>query len=137
MMAMQASPKATLDCVDAFGTTDFRADMAAFHVPTLVIHGTADKTVPIDATGREAARMITGAELIEYDGGSFKIVLPAPYRDKDAPTWELVVSLIRNSGNVNRDTDLLKLRLRMAERKIAHAQKSIKNAGRQPWEFGL
>jgi len=73
MIAMQASPKATLDCVDAFGTTDFRPDMAAFRVPTLVIHGTADKTVPIDATGREAARMIAGARLIEYDGGAHGI----------------------------------------------------------------
>ncbi len=73
MMAMQASPKATLDCVDAFGTTDFRPDMAAFHVPTLIIHGTADNTVPIDATGREAAQMIAGAQLIEYEGGAHGI----------------------------------------------------------------
>lgn len=77
------------------------------------------------------------AGLIEYDGGKFKTVINAPYRDKDAPTWELVVSLIRNSGNVNRDTDLLKLRLREAERKISYARKSIENAGRKAWEFGL
>ncbi len=75
MMAMQASPKATLDCVTAFGTTDFRPDMAAFHVPTLVIHGTDDHTVPIDATGREAARMIAGAELIEYEGAAHGITV--------------------------------------------------------------
>jgi non-heme chloroperoxidase len=66
--AMQASLKATLECAKSFGTTDFRADMAAFKVPTLVIHGSADKTVPIDATGRRAARMIPSAKLIEYDG---------------------------------------------------------------------
>lgn len=77
------------------------------------------------------------AGLIEYVDGKFKTVIHAPYRDKDAPTWELVVSLIRNSGNVNRDTDLLKLRLRNAERRIASAEKSIIKQGRQPWEFGL
>jgi non-heme chloroperoxidase len=66
--AMLASPKATLDCVDAFGKTDFRRDFAAFQVPTLVIHGTADATVPIDASGRLAARSIPGAELKEYEG---------------------------------------------------------------------
>lgn len=77
------------------------------------------------------------AGLIEYRDGSFKTVVPAPYRDKDAPTWELVVSLIRNSGNVNRDTDLLKMRLRDAERRLSHARKSIENAGRKAWEFGL
>ncbi len=68
MMAMQASPKATLDCVDAFGKTDFRPDCAAFGVPTLVIHGTKDETVPIDATAREAARLIPNARLVEYEG---------------------------------------------------------------------
>ena len=67
-LAMQASEKATIDCVDAFGRTDFRPDVAAFSVPTLVIHGTADQTVPIDTAGRAAAEQIDGAELKEYDG---------------------------------------------------------------------
>lgn len=77
------------------------------------------------------------AGLIEFADGQFKTVLQAPYRDKDAPTWELVVSLIRNSGNVNRDTDLLKIRALTAERKIAAASKAIEAAGRKPWQFGL
>ncbi len=67
-VSMQASLKATLDCANAFATTDFRPDLAAFSVPTLIIHGTADQTVPIDATGRAAARGIPHAKLIEYDG---------------------------------------------------------------------
>ena len=67
-MAMSGSLRATLECAKAFATTDFRADMKAFTVPTLVIHGTGDKTVPIDSSGRVAARMIAGAQLIEYDG---------------------------------------------------------------------
>lgn len=67
-VSMQASLRATLDCARAFATTDFRPDLAAFNVPTLIIHGTSDKTVPIDATGRAAARGIPQAELIEYEG---------------------------------------------------------------------
>ncbi len=67
-VAMQASLKATLDCAKAFATTDFRPDLASFTVPTLIIHGTADKTVPIDASGRAAARGIPDAKLIEYEG---------------------------------------------------------------------
>ncbi len=67
-LAMQASLKATLECAKSFSTTDFRPDLPAFHVPTLVIHGTDDKTVPIDASGRAAARGISQSELIEYDG---------------------------------------------------------------------
>ena len=67
-VALQASLKATLACAQAFATTDFRGDLAAFSVPTLIIHGTADKTVPIDAAGRAAARGIPQAKLIEYEG---------------------------------------------------------------------
>ncbi len=67
-MAMQAGLRPTLAAAKAFATTDFRPDLASFTMPTLVIHGTADKTVPIDATGREVARKVPGAQLIEYDG---------------------------------------------------------------------
>ena len=69
-LAMQAGLKPTLDCVDAFGTTDFRGDMAAFNLPTLIIHGTDDAIVPIDTSGRAAARSVPGAQFIEYEGGA-------------------------------------------------------------------
>ncbi|WP_428485508.1 alpha/beta fold hydrolase [Rhodopila sp.] len=68
MMAMTGSPKATLDCVRAFSETDFRQDMAAFRVPTLIVHGDADATVPVDKSGRVAASMIPGSVLKEYAG---------------------------------------------------------------------
>jgi len=67
-MAMQAGLRPTLAAAKAFATTDFRPDLASFTMPTLVIHGTADKTVPIDATGREVAGKVPGAQLIEYEG---------------------------------------------------------------------
>ena len=65
---MLAGLKPILECAKSFGHTDFRGDLPAFRVPTLVVHGTADKTVPIDATGRAAAKGIAGAQLVEYDG---------------------------------------------------------------------
>jgi non-heme chloroperoxidase len=67
-IAMQAGLKSTLECLKSFSTTDFRPDLAAFKVPTLVIHGTQDKTVPIDASSRAAAKGIKQATLVEYDG---------------------------------------------------------------------
>ena len=73
--AMQASPKATLDCVDAFGKTDFRPDMSAFRVPTLIVHGTADKTVPIEASADRAAEMIATARIKRYDGAPHALVI--------------------------------------------------------------
>lgn len=68
-MAMQASLKATLACAHAFSTTDFRRDLGSVNVPTLIIHGTEDKTVPIDVSSRRAAALLPHAKLIEYDGG--------------------------------------------------------------------
>lgn len=67
-LAMQASLKATLDCAAAFASTDFRPDLPSFTMPTLIIHGTDDKTVPIDTSARAAAAGITGSVLREYDG---------------------------------------------------------------------
>ncbi|MDY0747646.1 alpha/beta hydrolase [Paucibacter sp. R3-3] len=66
--AMQASLRSTLACAKSFSSTDFRPDLPAFRVPTLIIHGTDDKTVPIDTAGRAAARGIAQSNLIEYDG---------------------------------------------------------------------
>lgn len=66
--AMQASLRATLECANAFATTDFRADLEAFRVPTLIIHGTDDKTVPIAASARAAHAGIAQSNLLEYAG---------------------------------------------------------------------
>lgn len=65
-VSMLANLKATLACAQAFSSTDFRSDLSAFKVPTLIIHGTEDKTVPIDASSRAAAKGIAHAQLIEY-----------------------------------------------------------------------
>ena len=67
-VAMQASLKATLECAKSFSSTDFRSDLSAFNVPTLIIHGSSDKTVPIDASARAAAKGIAQSNLIEYEG---------------------------------------------------------------------
>ena len=80
VVAMQAGLKGTLDCVDSFARTDFRPDLASFTVPTLIIHGTADKNVPIDPTSRAAARAIPGSQLIEYDGAPHGVL--ATHKDR-------------------------------------------------------
>lgn len=79
-VAMQASLKATLDCVKAFSATDFRGDLASFKVPTLVIHGTSDKIVPIDTSARKAIEGITNAKLIEYKSEPHGVF--ATYKDQ-------------------------------------------------------
>ncbi|MEN0578968.1 alpha/beta hydrolase [Phytobacter palmae] len=68
-IALLASLKGTIDCVTAFGETDFRSDIAKVNVPTLVIHGSNDQIVPFESTGKVAAEMIPGAQLKVYDNG--------------------------------------------------------------------
>ena len=68
---MMAGLRPTLAAAQAFATTDFRPDIKSFEgIPTLIIHGTSDKTVPIDATGRVMAREVPHAKLIEYEGSA-------------------------------------------------------------------
>ena len=68
VLAMQATLKSTLGCATAFSSTDLRGDILSVNVPTLVIHGDEDQTVPIKATGEQAAAMISGSEYIIYQG---------------------------------------------------------------------
>ena len=49
-VTMQAGLKSTLACMESIFKTDFRPDLASFKVPTLIIHGTADQNVSIDAS---------------------------------------------------------------------------------------
>ena len=65
---MQSGLHPTLKAAKAFASTDFRGDLASFTIPTLIIHGTDDKTVPIGPTARAAAATIEHSQLIEYDG---------------------------------------------------------------------
>ena len=47
---------------------DFKDDIPAITVPTLIVHGTEDQPAPIDATARRAHKMIAGSQLIEHEG---------------------------------------------------------------------
>lgn len=72
--AMMAGLKPTLACVRAFSETDFRPDLENFTMPTLIIHGVEDETVPIALTARVAAAAVPGAKLIEYEDGAHGIL---------------------------------------------------------------
>ncbi|QZN84630.1 alpha/beta fold hydrolase [Cellulomonas sp. C5510] len=49
-------------------TTDFRGDLAAIDVPALIVHGTADRILPVDATGRPFHAAVPQAEYVEIEG---------------------------------------------------------------------
>ncbi|WP_394554032.1 alpha/beta hydrolase [Priestia aryabhattai] len=68
-IAAAASPKGTLDCIAAFSKTDFRADLAKFTIPTLIIHGDADEIVPFEYSGKRTHEAISGSKLALIKGG--------------------------------------------------------------------
>jgi peroxiredoxin len=70
-IAWMASPTGTQQCITAFGTTDFREDLAKFTIPTLIVHGDADRIVPIDISGRKSAELI--------EGSRFAVIAGAPH----------------------------------------------------------
>lgn len=69
-LALQASLKATLDCVHAFAETDFRNDFAGISVPALVIHGDADQVVPPEASANRTVELLRSVQYKVYEGGS-------------------------------------------------------------------
>ncbi len=98
---MQASPVATLQCAQSFSSTDFRKDVVKINVPTLVIHGDRDKTVPVKPTGEESARLISGASFIVYEGEPHGLFYTAKERlNKDLHDFILTSSGLED-GNFN------------------------------------
>lgn len=67
-VASAASPAATTACVHAFSETDFRQDLPAIKVPALIIHGDADKIVPIDSSAEKTSAALPHARYIIYQG---------------------------------------------------------------------
>ena len=63
-LEQQAGDAALLACIGSFGRTDFRDDLAGITVPTLVIHGDGDATVPFEFSGRRTAAAIDDSTLV-------------------------------------------------------------------------
>ena len=63
-MCRQSDEAAALGCMKAFATTDFRDDLKNIRVPTLVIHGDSDATVPFEGSGKRTHAAIAGSELV-------------------------------------------------------------------------
>ena len=83
-VAAFASPKGTLDCIAAFGRTDFRADLAKITVPTLVVHGDSDAIVPFEVSGRRTAQAVAGATLVVIEGGPHGVNASHPVQFNEA-----------------------------------------------------
>ena len=66
-LILQCSLKAMVDATRIMTETDFRAEMRAITVPTLIVHGTSDRSVPVQF-GRLAAQLVPRCRFEEYEG---------------------------------------------------------------------
>jgi non-heme chloroperoxidase len=71
-IATGASAKATLDCVPSW-LTDFRDDLRHIDVPTLIVHGDADRLLPLDSTAARLPKLIKDSRLVLIPGGPHAI----------------------------------------------------------------
>jgi non-heme chloroperoxidase len=67
-VAATASATGTVTCVDSW-IEDFRHDISRNTVPTLILHGDADRILPADATSRRQAKLIKDVKFVELKGG--------------------------------------------------------------------
>jgi non-heme chloroperoxidase len=68
LMSMTVGIKGAYDCIKAFSETDLTEDLEKIDVPTLILHGTADNILPIDATARPFRELLPQADYVEIDG---------------------------------------------------------------------
>jgi non-heme chloroperoxidase len=78
-IALQAAPQAQIGCLRAFSETDFRPDLKAVTVPTLILYGTADSPI-IPVNARRTHEGIAGSRLEIYDGAPHALFLTEPDR---------------------------------------------------------
>jgi non-heme chloroperoxidase len=71
-VAAGSSAYATVACIDSW-LTDFRPDLPKIDVPLLVVQGTEDRILPIDATGRRLPKLVSDIEYHEVEGGPHNI----------------------------------------------------------------
>jgi non-heme chloroperoxidase len=76
-VAAGASPFGSYACVDAW-LTDFRTDVEKIEVPTLVVHGTEDRILPISATAARLPSLNKGVRLVTVEGGPHNVAWTHP-----------------------------------------------------------
>jgi len=103
MLCSTASPRATLQCAKSFSSTDFRDDMKAINVPTLIIHGDADKTVPIDPTSKSTAIAIANSTFIIYEGAPHGLF----YTERKKLNEDIIAFLSSNNFENNHQDNVL------------------------------
>jgi non-heme chloroperoxidase len=83
-VAVGSSPYATYACVDTW-LTDFREDLPKIDVPTLAVHGTADRILPFEATAGWLGELIAEVTIVPVEGGPHNVGWTHPEEVNGAP----------------------------------------------------
>lgn len=67
-LARQSDQGAALGAMDAWATTDFRANLTSVTVPALVIHGDGDATVPLEGSAQRTHQALSDSSLVVIEG---------------------------------------------------------------------
>jgi pimeloyl-ACP methyl ester carboxylesterase len=99
-MMMQSSFRAAAEMQRALGGTDLRNDLQTIDVPVMIIHGTADASIPI-AFGRRTTKYLRDWRMIEYEGAPHGLLVTHAERlTKDiaefAASWATITSTNEN-----------------------------------------
>ena len=86
MLFSFSSPRATLKWAISFSSTDFRSEMSAVNVTTLIIHGEEDKTVPIEIASEITAKLVPDNKFIVSEGAPHGLF----YIEKDKLNKDLI-----------------------------------------------
>jgi len=99
-VAAIASATASLACVPTWHE-DFRKDVAKIDVPTLVIHGSADRIVPFASAGQRTAKLVKGAELVVINDGPHNVA----WTHADEVNAALIQFLAKDAGIQKREKE--------------------------------
>lgn len=73
-MMSECSLKSLIDCNRHFASADFRSELPALRLPTLVLQGDADASAPLELTGRKTAALMPHATLKVYAGAPHGLI---------------------------------------------------------------
>ncbi|GCE15431.1 alpha/beta fold hydrolase [Tengunoibacter tsumagoiensis] len=90
---LETSLKALIETLRSHWGTDFRPDLHAFTMPTLVIHGDSDQNAPLESFGRPAAQAIVQSQLKVYEGAAHGLFLTHKDRLNDD-----LLTFVQNRG---------------------------------------
>lgn len=99
MLCSMAPSRSTKECLKSFAFTDLTKDTKEINVPTLIIHGNQDKTVPIEISGNKAAQLIAGSKYVVYQGAPHGLF----YTHKERLNQDLISFV--TTGNVKEHND--------------------------------